>query len=145
MPAINVELGGDHEQIQREMGCDRRAVIQTQADWTVDAIENGMSSGRTSLMLLIPADVDGLEVVVVAETSLQAWMMATAALHAAHREEVEQPGWAVISAEAKAVLMPRYAEAIRRVLPGTTRDQSEELAAMFIDAWTVGAPPEAFE
>lgn len=145
MPAINVELGRDHAEVQRGLGVDRLPVIQTSADWTVDPIEHGMASGATSLLVFIPANVEGIEVIVAAETSLQCWMMATAALHASHRGEVEQPGWAVINAEGKALLVPRYAEAIRRVFPGTTGEQAEELAAMFIDAWSVGAPREAFE
>lgn len=145
MPAITVELGRDHAEVQRSLGVDRLPVIQTTADWTVDPIENGMATGATSLMVFIPANVDGISVVVAAETSLQCWMMATAALHASHRDEVEQPGWAVVTAEAKALLVPRYAEAIRRVLRGTTAEQADELAAMFIDAWSVGAPREAFE
>lgn len=140
MPSIRVNVDGDHEKVGREMGTDRLPVIHTTADWTIDAMEHGMQSGATSLMVLIPASVEGADVLVAAETSLTVFMMAATTLAATHREEVEQPGWAVLSPAARALLGPRFAEAIRRAVPNVTPDQANVAATMILDATGADAP-----
>lgn len=142
MPAISIDITGDHEAFARRVGYGSMPTIHTAEDWEIDAIALGMSSGATALMVAIPARVNGAEVVVLAETSLNAWMMASAALAAAHRSEVEQPGWARLNDEARQVLIPRYAEACRRSIPELSSDRALELAEMLLDALSAGGPVE---
>ena len=149
MPAISINLGGDHEAFGLSVGMDRFPILRTTADWHVDALKHGMRSGATSLMVVIPAEVDAgrgelVPILVMAEMSLNAWMMATSVLAAAHRDEVEQPGWAIVPDAVKALLIPRYAEVLRRVLQPRLIDQAValEIAEMFIDGLGAGAPTE---
>lgn len=142
MPSIRIDLSGDHEAFGRSIGIDRLPVLHTTADWSIDALEHGMASGATSLMVAIPLEVEGRRLLVMAETSLNAWMMATSVLRAAHEDEVGEPGWAVLSPATRALLIPRYAEAIRRTLPDVDEARSLELAEMFIDGLAAGAPTE---
>lgn len=143
MPGINLDVGGDPAAFGERVGVNRVPVIHTTADWSLASLPNGMSSGRTSLVLAIPVDVAGNRALILAETSLAAWMMAATALRAAHEEEVDQPGYAVLSDDARALILPRYAEAVRRVL-GSDVDQAraDELAEMLLDALSAGAPTE---
>lgn len=141
MPEISVVVHGDHDRVGRELGLDRRPVIHTVQPWTVDAIEGGMHSGGTSLMLLVPAQLGADTCVVAAETSLQCWMMAANALAARFEDEVTKPGWAHLSDSARALLMPRFAEAIRRAVPSATAGQAAEAAVMILDGLGAEGPP----
>lgn len=146
MLAITVDTSGDHEKVGREVGTDRYPIIHTTADWMIDVLEKGMASGRTSLMLMIPADLEynddspGERVLLMIETSLNAWMMATAVIRAKCKDEVEQPGWAALSPAARALVLPRYAEAIRRSIPVATEKQAEMAAAMMLDSLEADRP-----
>lgn len=141
MPAIHVALHGDHERTGREVGTDRLPIIHTTADWTVDALEHGMESGRTSIMLLIPVTVGGIDCIVAAETSLQMWLSAGTVLAAKFREEVEQPGWAKLSPATRELFLPRLAEGIRRGIPSATVEQSIDSANMVLDSFGADGPP----
>jgi hypothetical protein len=140
MPAIAVNISGDHERVGREAGTDRYPLIHTTHDWTIDVLDKGMQSGKTSLMLIIPADVaydddsPPERVLLMVETSLNAWMMATAVIRGHCADEVGDPGWAVVSPAVRAMIGPRYAEAIRRAIPSATQEQAEEAAEMMFDS-----------
>lgn len=144
MPAISLDLGDDDTAFGRSVGLDYLPALHTTADWSLHTLAHGMASGATSLMLAIPVIVDGVEAVVIAETSLQAWTMAATALRAAHTDELDQVGWAVLSDDARAAILPRYQEAIRRVLAqrGDPLPDTEvvELAELLLDALSAGTP-----
>jgi hypothetical protein len=89
MPEINIVTHGDHEKVGRDLGTDRLPMIHTTCEWTIDAMEHGMQSGNTSLMLLIPAHVEDTEVLIAAETSLSCFMSAATILAAKFKDEVE--------------------------------------------------------
>lgn len=135
---VNIHIDGDHERVGREVGIHRYPVIHTTADWTIDAMESGMQSGRTSLMVFVPATFEAKPVLIAAEISLNAYMMAASSLRAHFKHEVEAPGFARMSEPTRALLAPRFAEAIRRVIPDTTAEQASELAEMFIDGLGAG-------
>lgn len=145
MPSIRVCTDQKHEKLSRELGLDKLPIIHTTTDWIIDALENGMQSGATSLMVMIPVRVNDRNAMVLAETSLAVFMNAAAALAAAFHEEVTQPGWAVLSPQAKAMLMPPYTEAIRRAIPSASPEQAAEAAEMLLDAFSNNAPPKFFE
>lgn len=140
MPSIRVNVDGDHEKVGREVGADRLPIIHTTADWTIDAMSHGMQSGATSLMVLIPAKVQNVDVLVATETSLAAFVSAATVLGASHRDEVEQPGWAVMSPATRALLAPRIIEAIRRAVSAATPEQAQEAAEMILDGFGADAP-----
>lgn len=146
MPAIAVNISGDHERVGREAGTDRYPLIHTTHDWTIDVLEKGMASGKTSLMLIIPADVTFEDstaperILLMVETSLNAWMMATAVIRGHCAEEVGDPGWAVVPPGVRRLLGPRYAEAIRRAIPSATQEQAEEAAEMMFDSLAADRP-----
>lgn len=140
MPGIHLELSGDHEAIGRRAGTAYRYVVHTTADWTLDALEHGMVSGATSLMLMIPCVIEGVDALVMAETSLQCWMMAAAGLAGKFHDEVTRPGWSVMSSDAKALIVPRWSEAIRRAIPGATDEQADDAARMMVDALGADRP-----
>lgn len=141
MPSIDVVFDNDHEGLARRLGLDQLAILHTTADWTVDVMRHGMQSGATSLMVLIPVEVEGVAAMVLAETSLNVWMMASSLLASACRDEVEKPGYAKVSKAARDVLLPRFAEAIRRAIPAATEDQALEAATMMLDAAGADGPP----
>lgn len=142
MPDIRVDLSGDHERVGRDMGIARKPVVHTTAGWVIDPMEHGMQSGATSLMVLIPAVGDDLqECVVAAETSLTCFISAATVLAAKFADEVNQPGWAILSPAARAVMAPRFAEAVRRAT-GCTLEKAHEAAAMIIDGMGADAPPD---
>jgi hypothetical protein len=145
MPAMRVSTDQDHEALAYEIGLDKLPVLHTTADWVVDALENGMQSGATSLMVMIPVSVEGADHMVMAETSLQLWMNTASILAAKYQDEVGAPGWAILPQAARDALRPRYAEAIRRAIPSATAEQAEEAAEMMFDALGADAPPEYFE
>lgn len=140
MPAISVTTDGDHDRVAREMDLGSKVLLHTTADWSIDALEHGMKSGATSLMVLIPVQVGDVDAVVAAETSLNVWMSATAVLAARFAAEVEQPGWVSLSPAARAILLPRMAEAVRRAMPGTTAEQASEAAEMILDGFGADGP-----
>lgn len=141
MPTISVDVSGDHAKVSRQVGADRLPVIHTTADWMVDAMEHGMASGATSLMVLIPAQLNGVDVLVAAETSLSCWMSASAVLAAAHPDEVDKPGYANLSPVARAHLGPRFAEAVRRAVPSATPGEAIDAANMIMDGFAADGPP----
>jgi hypothetical protein len=145
MSSIKVRVDGDHEQTARDLGLTTDNVMHTTAEWTVDALVKGMTSGKTSIMLLIPVRWEGRDLVVAAETSLNMWMQATAILRSKFQDEVEDPGYAIVPDTVKRMLIPRYVEVLRRVVPTLTPEQAEEAATMFMDAISAGAPDEYFE
>lgn len=146
MPAIAVDVSGDHEACGRKAGVNSYPIVHTTADWTIDILDKGMQSGATSLMLMIPADVtyddDGSveRVLLMIETSLTAWMMASTVIAAHCRDEVEKPGWAVLPQAARDLLAPRYVEAIRRCIPSATQEQVLEAAEMMFDSLGADQP-----
>lgn len=143
MPGMSVALDGDHAAFGERVGIGRVPIVHTLEDWSIDPLEGGMASGKTSLMVAIPVYIEGEgSALVLAETSLQAWMLATSVLRSKFSEEVDVPGWAILSDETKALLIPRYAEAIRRVIPDITAVGSLELAELFLDGLAAGAPME---
>jgi hypothetical protein len=79
MPTIDVNLAGDGAwpDLARRIG-----VFRADSDWHLAALEAGMSSGAPSiaLRLTVPVEGEDLPVTVIAETSLAAWIAATAAL-----------------------------------------------------------------
>lgn len=143
MPKISVVVDGDHERLARELKLDQLPVVHAVAGWTIDVMDHGMQSGRTSLMLLIPVRIDGKTSMVAAETSLNAWMMATAVIRGHCQAEVDEPGWATLSPDARALLLPRFAEAIVRAIPSASRDEALVAADMFLDGIGADAPPES--
>lgn len=144
MPSIRVNVDGDHERLGREVGTDRLPVIHTTADWTIDALEHGMTSGATSLMVLIPVDVGGADALVAAETSLQCFLSAAVMLAASFKDEAEKPGYANLSPAARALFTPRLAEAIRRGIPSATPEQAIDAATMVLDGFAADGPPIAW-
>lgn len=143
MPKIRVVVDGNHERLARELKLDRMPVVHSVAEWTIDVMDHGMRSGRTSLMVLIPVRIEGVTAMVAAETSLNAWMMATAVIRGHCQAEVNEPGWATLSPEARALLLPRFAEGIVRAIPSATLDQALVAAEMFLDGIGADAPPDA--
>jgi hypothetical protein len=140
VPSIRVVYDGKHEELGAELGLGRIPVVHTKANWTIDAMEHGMQSGETSLMVLIPAVIEGLKVYVAAETSLQAYVMAASILATAHPDEIEKPGFATLSPAARQVLSPRIAEAVRRAVPTATPEQAAEAAEMIMDGYAADDP-----
>lgn len=145
MGAVHVVVDGGHERLGRHLKLDQLPIIHTTTEWTIDLMRQGMKSGRSSLMVLIPVRVNGGNAVVAAEISLNSWMMATAVLRGACRDEIEEPGWANINPAARALLLPRFAESITRAVPTATVDQALEAAGMMLDAIGADAPPDAGE
>jgi hypothetical protein len=143
MAGIVVVTHGDHRRVAQELGLDRERVVHTTEDWTIDSIERGMTSGATSLMVIVAADVAGKRCHLILETSLAVFMQAAAALAATHAAEVEKPGYVVMSPAARDLIAPRYAEAIRRAIPSATFEQAAEAAQMMLDGIGADAPPEA--
>lgn len=140
MPAIKVVTDGDHERVKRETGFDRSPLLHTTSDWTIDALVGGMHSGATSLMVLIPVEVEGVRTIVAAETSLNCFMLAATVLAAKFEAEVTKPGWAVLTPAARALLKPRIAEAVRRAVSTATSEQAGEAAEMILDGFGADAP-----
>lgn len=141
MPAIDVDFREPKEAGRFLQG---EHWLHTSKDWKINPIEKGMESGRTSLMVMIPVDVSGLTTWVLAETSLNAWMMATSLLRGRFHEELDEPGFAVMPESVKKALHPRFAEAIKRILQ-VEESKANELATMFIDSFEAGAPEDFFE
>lgn len=148
MPSIHVNGGLPPDEFAApylQPCADGQAILMhTTADWGLDALEGGMTSGRTSVTLFVPGTIMSeqgpVPIMVVAETSLNMWMQATAILRARFEEEVGDPGWSVMSVQVKELLTPRYAEALRRVLPDITEEQAVEAATMFLEGLAAGAP-----
>lgn len=140
MPAIHVFWDGDHERFGREVGTNRLPVLHTTADWWIDALDKGMASGATSLMLAVPVFVGNQPAVVMAETSLTVFMQAATTLAAAFRDEVEKPGWASLSPAARAHLEPRMAEALRRAIPSASAAQLADAVTMVLDGFGADGP-----
>lgn len=133
MPGMHTFFN-EPEKAGRSVGTDRLPVLHTTGDWTVATIDSGMVSGGTSIGLLLPVNVEGVPAVVVAETSLTAWMLTSAALAARYEAEVGRPGFAKLSPAARAMLLPRYVEAIRRAIPSATDEQAHDAASMMLDS-----------
>lgn len=108
MPRIGVTLDGDHQRYGERLGLfDNQAMIgHTMEDWDIDVLKDGTAGGMTSLVVHIPVvDSDGAILHVLAETTLQCWMMATDVLVAACADEIKKPGWMQVRDEnIKAVL-----------------------------------------
>lgn len=145
MPSIAVDVSGDHEKVGREMGSDVLPIIHTTSDWLIDALEHGMQSGATSLMVFIPVKVEGIDALVMAETSLQCWMMAATILAAKFDAEVNKPGWAILSPQARAIFGPRFAEALHRAIPGAAPQEIADAVEMILDGYAADAPPEMWD
>jgi hypothetical protein len=81
MPVIDVNLEGDDA--WTDLRDKRHEILHLSNEtWYLTALEGGMTSGKTSLALrlnLPPGGGDGASVV-IAETSLAAWIAATCAL-----------------------------------------------------------------
>jgi hypothetical protein len=114
--------------------------IHTIEDWVLHPLIGGMQSGRTSVMLFIPAKVNDVDVLVAAETSLQMWVSAATILAAKVPDEVTKPGWANLSPQARAVLGPRFAEAVRRAT-GCDASKAIEASNMIMDGFAADGPP----
>lgn len=138
MPGIQVNLDGDHDGLGRRLGLPGKYIVHTTEDWVIDALEHGMQSGATSLMVMIPCKVEGVDAHILAETSLQVFDNAAVVLRAAFQEELGRPGFAKLSKAARDLLRPRFAEAIIRSIPGTTLDQANQAAEMMFDALGAG-------
>ena len=139
MPAMHMIVVEDDSERQALLvgdGITAERVIHTTADWTLATLPQGMSSGRTSLAVFIP--IPGTDRVLAAETSLNAWQMATAVLVGAFGDELSIPGWAELTEPAKAALRPRYIEAIRRAIPGVTEPQIAEAVELLLDSLGAG-------
>lgn len=143
MPGIEVILDeGRFPEVAKRLGADKKPLFHTTEDWTLEALENGTTGGKASVMLLIPIKVENIDCLVAAETTLQLWINASTILAARFREQLERPGWVKMSAQTKSMLIPRYAEGIRRAIPTATHEQAIEAATMFISALEADVPPE---
>ena len=140
MTEIRLDLESTPEEFGNKLGSHLFPALPTKEDWNLLAIPKGMQSGRTSIMLVVPVQVGKTRAMFVSETSLNCWMLATAALRSKFQDEVEQPGWAVLSEDARAVILPRYAEALRRVQPSLTNEQAMEAVTMMIDSLGADRP-----
>lgn len=142
MPGMHLFFN-DPEAFSAAVDSARYPLIHSTKDWYIDFIPHGMASGRTSMMVVIPAKLPTHQRVNLAvETSLQSWMQVAVAIKARYADEVDDPGWAVIPDNVKELLIPRWAEALRRVVPGMTLAQSNEAAAMFIEGLAAGSPED---
>lgn len=139
MPAIHMFLNGDGE-AGKSVGVKDSRVIHTTDDWTIDVLRGGMTSGATSLMLLVPTFVGNDPVLVAAEMSLNAWMMASSALASACRDEIEKPGWASLAPAARLRLAPRFIEALRRSIPSATTEELVDAVEMILDGFGADGP-----
>lgn len=139
MPRMRFFGKGEEAKAGREVGLDRYAPVHVaHGDWTVSLLAGGMTSGATSIMLLIPANIDGEPRVICAETSVNSWMQASSLIAAACADEIERPGWAKLSPAARQVLGGRYAEALRRSIPSATGEQIEQAVGMMLDSLASG-------
>jgi hypothetical protein len=145
MPGMHLNMDGEHEAFGKRIGFGLVPVIHTTEDWHIDVLEGGMQSGRSSLMIIIPAKLPTHQKVHLAiETSVQSWMQVAGILRTLSEEEAGA-GWAVVSDDVREMLRPRYAEALRRVLSDITQEQALEAAEMFIDALAAGSPEDLHE
>jgi hypothetical protein len=140
MPAIRVDLREDDQAVGRDVHVNELPTIHTIEDWVLHPLIGGMQSGRTSVMLFIPAKVNDVDVLVAAETSLQMWVSAATILAAKFPDEVTKPGWANLSPQARAVLGPRFAEAVRRAT-GCDASKAIEASNMIMDGFAADGPP----
>lgn len=135
MPAIQIVSEENFKSTAAKV-LGNNAVLHTLADWTVVPLEKGMKSGATSLMVVIP--IDGVDGLVMAETSLNVFMMAATTLAAKFKDEVEQPGWAKLSQPAKDALTPRFKEGLKRAIPNVTEQELNDAIDMFFSSLGAG-------
>lgn len=148
MPAIRIVFEKDLDSVRGTILANKEQ-YHTLEDLIVTPLDNGMQSGKTSLMLALPfkrkVGMANTKAVVLLETSLKAFLDTAVLLSAKYKEEVEAEGIGYFGTtpEAKAMLHELYYQIIANAIPNATHPQIENCIAQMFNFQEAGMPQEA--
>jgi hypothetical protein len=149
---ITVDVSGDQQRWAAAMGIAELPTLVTASDWDLCVLP---TTGSPTVVcattaMIHPEEPGGAAepVVILSETTVKAFIQAAGVLHARYPgvlDDGSDPGFAVLSTDARGQMVSRWSEAVRRVVTELDAERATELAEMLVDGLAIGVPPQGYE